>query len=443
MVCVVPFTALTAARRAPVAAAAAGMLALSAPTAVAAGPADGESPSSSASASPVGAAVTGTSDPAQAPRLSPGLYHDALPADASVRHYLVTRTPSSSTYISVFARPSATALGQQEEITIAVSLPDGRGCGKESRTRSFGDGSGFVTSYVLDAGERLRHPGYEAACRVTPELVVAVSRARISPSAQTTAAILIGEEPGPATLGGLPSAPATDAADARAIAAAEGEAVRLAETMSDAVTLAPGTYDAELPVPSEGYLRVRLDYGQSLAVTTQATAAPAATLQTQVFSPMWVPIDSPSHDRYPDRRVLDPAAPVQNFVNAFVPQVRYLNRTSYDDSIAGASIPGYYIVRVTAEANRAPEKPAPVPVRIAVAVDGEPVGGPRYLAPAGGGTATATPDASLMPSLPPGTTVTTATEDAGPSGPSVALGLAGLTAAIGAVTWWWTRRRQA
>ncbi len=347
---------------------------------------------------PGGTKVDGATETTNAPLLKPGVYQDALPANGTPQQYRITRDPSGSTYFSVTSRPPTHQTASFEKYRITMSLPDGRECGYDE---AFGPPytgvpSLLTASYALDAVKAGRPSGsVDADCRASTELVAAVARTPVAGGADLPVELTVTHEAAVPVTDNLPAPLENDAqGEFRAPATTSLTPVRTGATFADAVELKTGGYSDTI-MTGEGLIyKVKVDWGQQAALTVQTPQVPFDVyFRARSMSPAKQVIGRVLTRTFDDEKRMTWETPATNLVNATIPQVRYLNRTSYRDRVKGGATAGFYYFTVTA-ANGYGQKDkgaTPVPLRLFVSVQGQPGGGPTYAAAGDAATPTMTP----------------------------------------------------
>jgi Ca-activated chloride channel family protein len=403
-----------------------------------------------------GTPVEGTPDQAGAPQIGPGQYKDTYDASNTPRYYRITRTPGSTVTASIAAivRPYPTQ--NTETWTMTLAAPDGTACATSTVTsggyRATSVLSGAVSSSQVNPITRSPAP---EPCASSPEL--SLSLARSSPlgnSDEVSVEVLIAEEPPIANLAALPEPESDYTGTAGAVRPTPPSPSRLGGTsFSNSTEVKPGTWRDSVATGETVFYRVRLEYGQRLRVTAetpaprsnwQLGAAEGVTARVNVYSPARVILTS----QFANLQGRGAAR-----ITAASPQVRVRNRevplpaSWLDPSVTTAATAGDYFIALQIDPLQANLSGRVMPVRLSLAIDGQPSGQPEYTAPSP--TPSPTPSTTATESVAPTTGATTATAPPTDGGSGVAPGLllagagllaAGLVAGALAVT---RRRRRA
>ncbi|EAP97455.1 hypothetical protein JNB_18333 [Janibacter sp. HTCC2649] len=361
-----------------------------------------------------GTPVKATEAPAKAPEIKPGQYVDTFVAKAPQRHILLRRTPGSTVRLSLVARPPRQASETDTDTwELSVSTPEGVDCTSERAAglEFFRNGQAVTLSATVNLKNALTQKikdKVKVACASSETLLMTLSHPEGASAPQPVELVFI-DEPPVAAVTGLPAATEPDAVQKfTAPATGSDQPVLGGGAFSDAVTLAPGSYTDTVMMSEQLYYRVKLDFGQRAAFTVEGPAKgatlPAGAVDRQyLVVGAWTPSRS-SLTRVsgtPSNRGMFSSSTDKLELTEFTPEVRYLNRESFGNGdyhwpdLAQVSMPGYYYfaisrnppVRGSADGN------VPLPIRIRVAVSGEPNGQPAY--------AGTSPDASASPSTSP------------------------------------------
>jgi Ca-activated chloride channel family protein len=358
--------------------------------------------------------------------------------DAKPRYYTVKRTPGSVVHLALVARPEASSTRSgtdPEKWQLTLATPDGQECDSDvaADIEFFRSGSSqtvAVSANNTNAGTLDSTPGdRDKACADSPTLVAAVLHDKGAGSNRVQLVYL--EEPPVTNLDSLPDGVEPDQVKPLvAKASSSPTPVAGGGGFGDAPTLEPGSY-TETVVPGEQlYYKVRLDFGQRAAFTTDVNYDGAGprfdSVQGLLFTvDAWTPAlyRLTRAGGTPDNREnINSTAPKVSLTE-YTPEVRYRNKAAFGNgyhypALRQVSIPGYYYFAIGSERDDDPNLQTPVNVRINVAVEGQPTGEPEYAAGAPAvvtGTSspseTATASATSSPST--GTDATAAAQETG------------------------------
>ena len=337
------------------------------------------------SGTPVRAAAT----PEAGPVLLPGQYTDSFEKGAPERYYRLTRTRGSTLRISATSRPPGKSWSVFEQVALTVRTPGGTTCGSDTPTRVDTTGKGLaVVAAVMVRGDQPRYSSPD--CSTSTDLVVALSRPEGTDGVQPMEVVVTQEAP-VTDVASLPAAArAADTAELLAPAAQTAPRIVGGGSFSDALAVTPGTYTDTVLPGEQVFYKVRLDFGQRLAVTVDAPS-PGQALDLGSFATVYLAVDTWSPDRFALSRNSGEPQPtgllMQRTLNLVLGQytapVRYRNRDAEPVeplSTQRTSIAGDYYVAIGRSPARAdePKEAVPLDVRVRIAVVGQPSGQPAY-----------------------------------------------------------------
>lgn len=341
-----------------------------------------------------GTRVDPSSDPLAPTLLGPGLWSDVLGAAGSAddtHQYSYRRAIDASTvHVAVTASPLDPS---GDGLAVEVVTPGGDSCDTDA-----GSVSSPVPQSLLGVGVSSgpsEMGGSSDPCASASELRITVTRT-ISQESRVISISVVEEAPATGTAESLPR-PAESPTLARPLPADPDQVqpVEGADAFAEAPTLAPGTtYADRIAQGSVVLYRVRLDWGQSLAVRADlplmddaaveafGSERPGVTLS--LLDPFRAVLadqvdGDETFDVYDDEEaglLLDGTAPVA-----------YLNRF---DGLAAVA-PGDYWVSLAVEPVDPEVEPLEVPVKLSVDVIGEAGAAPAYPANVVGPGGTAAP----------------------------------------------------
>jgi Ca-activated chloride channel homolog len=332
-----------------------------------------------------------TTESAAALEVEPGQYTDELGGTAEEtgrRYYTIRPAPGASVHVGFTAYPPSRGglMGYKDAAKLALKAPDGTECvgniGLQmvAGTRPILVGSiSFVPQQVEEG----------SPCASAEQLVLEIQRgtgSSIGNPAPESGTIpfefLVIQEPRLADDSGLPEPLAMDTTPSQDVAVAPG--AQRGKTaggggFSQAATLEPGTWTDSIQPGEVLFYRVRVDWGQTPAVSfkvhpsaraEQVLGAGGVNTNVDAFAP------TRAHVQNADlHSVL--ATQTTTLTSALMP-VRYRNREGdLSDSSARrmVALAGYYYFVITMDTAEAKFE---LPMDISVEVSGEPTGRPEY-----------------------------------------------------------------
>lgn len=322
-----------------------------------------------------GSPVEVSTNPAAPTVLTAGLWADTLSgpggSDANAHRFRYERTMQDSTVLVGVVGASTETSDQ-----IGVLLEAAGGPCDDQTSTSGAAGTAFGTLAVATSttfGDR------NDECLTAPSVDITVRRGTADLESDLPIAIRVVEEaPVRDAEADLPEVP--DVAPFSLPQPADPTDLAGAPSFDEAPEITSGTYADALPEGSERLYRVRLDWGQSLAVRVDVAAQDAAATETfsasadpvvdlSLFDPLRNAFDGGAEDADQDGGytvdgdlLLDGTYPVA-----------YLNRYKSQN----ATVPGDYWVSVAVTPAAVDRAPVEVPVELTVEVVGEPVEPPR------------------------------------------------------------------
>ena len=342
-----------------------------------------------------GTPVHATPDAASAPKLEPGQYTDSFAVSERPRYYLLHRDAGSTIHLAVTGRPPRNALSaNQDTVRTAFSLPDGTKCGDAY------DGRGEAATFdrVVNVSDTLAGTAPDSslalpsACYTAADVLVAVTRT--AGAGTLPVEVLYIDEPAVDDVTSLPPAPTTVADPMLAPVTAPVRAVVGGGSFSNALSLDAGTY-SDTVVPGETiYYRVRLDFGQRAAFTVDApldgsqyavAGQEAVYLQSYAYAPDRAPIGAVTGmhtmlTRTHQSATLGESTQAIGYRNREADATMTDKKSTSFLQVRPQSMAGYYYFAVGVARDRFTGSllNTPVPVRVRVAVVGEPTGAPKY-----------------------------------------------------------------
>lgn len=324
-----------------------------------------------------------------APVLSPGRYTTAAPSGSTETYAAIKRQQGASVTVGI-----------QGAVDAEITTADGEStCSSQDRTTLSGGESFSLLS--LDGSETKRQSYISEACRNATDLRLVLKASSSSTASATGGSQLkfaMTLEPRIAQLG-QPS-PAAGFSEISAPArTTSGEDRRLSSNLATPDTLTSTSYPVQLTVGSLAVARVRVDWGQRLAVSVEAPrngsrTAPDNTLQVSavILSPQWAAVSQV------DTAILSGNSSTPQSASVYTGTVNAANRDLNYSSDTG-DVPAsaaqwtttagwYYVVIQTlpsaSSSSSASAASTPsVPARLSVAVSGTRTSGPVYLDAAG------------------------------------------------------------
>ncbi|NHN56515.1 hypothetical protein G9U51_12070 [Calidifontibacter sp. DB0510] len=388
------------------------------------------------------------------PELGLDSYRVSLPDDGSPRTFTVSRSKLPNLRVAVVTdEREGDALFATATHTVKVdidptSAPD-NSCDSQTSTLNTDQPLGLMLTMAGSAtAPKDDRDGFAyGECLTTPSWKVTITHKGVG-SGTTPAEIDLFSEPRAAGNTG----PKVTEAQRSAISAPKGKdngTVTGGTAFLDATTLTPGSYTLSQKIGTVQTFRVRLTWGQRLAVTAQAPPPGSnigrpIDIAAELFlrSPQRVDITSSGSDTYATTSLSANNTESKTF-GSFTAPVEYTNRanTEFKGDVTGNALQytseaGWYYVLVSLMPQSKDDKITGVPdlpMTLNVAVTGTPHAGPDYVTTTG--AKVAQPAAGQM-SLGQGT-------DTGPKIPWIRLLLSVIAIALAAAAFWWARRRTA
>ncbi|WP_139979927.1 hypothetical protein [Nocardioides litoris] len=319
----------------------------------------------------------GSSDPGTPTEVTAGLWSDSLEGPggdpSNARWFSYRRTMAGS---AVLVAVTATSPESSDSIGVAVRAGTTE-CGSDTSTAGYPVAfSAFGASVVAPDGtfgER------DDPCLTAETLAIRVDRAASSAQGEVPFALRVVEEaPVRSAEPDLPTPPTETIAPTPDVG--DGEEVAGAGSFDGAPDLAPGSYADALPEGTERLYRVRLDWGQSLAVRAELPAADEATVESfggagptvslTLFDPLRNSFDGGAEG---EEAQVTWGADAISLYDGTVP-VAYLAR--FEGS--PVTVPGDYWFSLAVAAAPEDRDALEVPVEIGVEVEGDPEGAPSF-----------------------------------------------------------------
>ena len=350
-----------------------------------------------------------------APMLQPGLYKSTLPADDTVRYGSVTRSPGETLAVSVAGRPASPdgRLNGDQHLTVSLVTAGGDKCAENDSYLDEDDPTApIVSTALLDGSETKRSFYISDDCKSATRLRVEVSRKGSGGSSSPLPVeVLVTAEP---RVTGKPK-PAAAEADLTTLTAPSLHTTTTVDGghgFSDAPTVSEGSVLTDLRLGSATFFRVRVGWGQRLAVSLEAprngsSFAPPydASTDITVWSPERLSAGSSYGGDLSASSTIDKQDGEPQTSGSFTAPVRFANRDAESpsfgqldtDEYQSASVAGWYYIEVLTQAG-SDDEPAtsatPIPARLNVEVTGTAQSGPDYVA-ANGAAISAPPPGRL------------------------------------------------
>lgn len=418
-----------------------------------------------------GKPITGGLPGAKAPRITAGHYRSTYDLSGKDRFFWIERTiPRSTVTVAATVIVPKGRLGENESWAISLRGPDQPyPCNSQVFGETGADGSAAVMSQALTT------TGGDFACEDGDVLLALTRLNNNRPSVELRpkvgVEIVVTEEPPITNLAELPPALSDTSVDRTPVDAAKAaENVVGGVAFSDAPVLRAGSYLSNIVVGETLVFQVPVQPGQRLRATLD-TPAPGRKwgfdgsrigAEVALFSAKRARLDQQAEDVSPG----SPAKTVRT--TAATPEIRIRNRERkvwWSDLpvVASAAFGGNHYVMVSLRPNESDLLGVLTPVRLNIAVDGEPAGLPVY-AEQSSSPGTSSPAPSSPAASPPSSATPAPTGSAPPSpgtggsqtpdagagaapgiGTAIAavLGILGVLVVAGAVTVFLLRRRAA
>ena len=327
-----------------------------------------------------GTPVEVSTDPRVPTVLTAGLWSDVLTGsgdlEGNAHQFRYERTMGESTVLVGVTGVAAEEFS--DGIAVVVTAPDGSTC-SDASTGSGAYGTAFGLLAVADAAS---YGDRNDACLTGDALAITVRRSVSDPVQDLPITIRVVEEaPVRDAEAALPAVP--DPVPFSAPTPGEPTPVTGVASFADAPELTTGTWSDTVLEGTERLYRVRLGWGQALAVRLDVAAQSAddaavldaefssdPTVDLTLFDPLRSDFGGDVDDADPTGAYGDEA---DVLLEGTAP-VAYLNR--YDDT--GATVPGDYWVSVAVTPAPVDREPLAVPVELSLAVVGEPGEPPTF-----------------------------------------------------------------
>lgn len=338
---------------------------------------------------PSGERITGGSDAGSPTALSPGTYVDRLErgsdstaTDGSSRFYAISVARGETPYVAAVVGFPAEA-GDSEAIGLAVSLSQP---GAES---SCWDNSN--TSVVNDRGPlvvTLTPPAVGTVEDGCPAGTLIVEVTRSGPAGASTAVpveLTYRREPAVATTSGLPSPAGTSPASLAPDLVGAPATLRSGSSFATAPLVGDGIYADALEGDDFHVVRVHLDWGQRFAYRVsfagRASGEGSIDVEAEIRTPVLLLADQGPGGLSSLYSLSDRDEMLSG--STFAP-VRYENRRSEDDDVAGYRAAGDYYLVIQSKRNQDTSESVRFPYSLQIQVFGEPSGSPSYATPSPG-----------------------------------------------------------
>ena len=361
-----------------------------------------------------GTRVKGTEEPAGAPELAAGQYVDAYDASSTPRYYRIPRTPGSTVTASIASLVNPFHGQNMESWTLHLTTASGKACDSTTPTAS-----SFRTVIVLagavsssNGPDGIAASGDSASdgpCSTEPLLLSLQRQSLLHNEKSAPVEILINTEPPIVNLSGLPSGLSSYDGAGPAVRATKPQPAILGGTsFTNSAPMTPGTWTDSPTTGETVFYRVHLETGQRLRVTVKMPvsrdswhldSADAVTPRLLLYAPSRVQLAHQDATLQGSSTVTMTLASPQVLVRN-----REIGRSSSGsaagtlDAASSASAAGDYYVALLLEPLQAYLSGSVIPVRLSLAVDGQPAGQPQYAtAPDGVSSASASPGSGVSP----------------------------------------------
>lgn len=328
----------------------------------------------------------GVGSTSKAPRITAGHYRSTYDLSGTDRYYWIERTiPRSTITVSASVIVPRGRLGDNESWSIVLRGPDQPlPCGRTVFGETGADGSAAVMSQALTT------TGGDFGCA---DGDVLLQLARLNNNVPGTelrpnvgVEIVVTEEPPITNLAELPPGLSDTAVDRTPVAAAKrAESVVGGVAFSDAPVLRPGSYLSSIVVGETLVYQVPVQPGQRLRATLDTPApdrkwgfeGPQIGAEVSLFSAKRAKVDVQSAEVLAG----SPAKTVRT--TAGTPEIRIRNRelkNAPDDvrEVVSAAFGGNHYVMISLRPMESDLLGVLTPIRLNIAVDGEPAGLPVY-----------------------------------------------------------------
>jgi Ca-activated chloride channel homolog len=371
-----------------------------------------------------GTPVRSTSDPTTAPEVGPGQYLDRYASSQDPHYYRINRTPGSTVTATIDTVIRDFGEIRTEKLDLTLSTLSGQACSDPGIYTVVENADVVVSAATRSSNsEGVRQP--PAGCAQDPQLLLKVVRTSTDGGGGTIPVeLVVGEQPEVVNRAELPESVA--GYDGRAAKVAKVSPVKdvvAGSGFSNAAEIGPGSWADTIAFGETVLYRTRLDYGQRLRVTATLPSSGRVPLdrydlwitRLKIYTPARLSTMVAQQKTTGDQKVepltlAGPEVRVNNDELALP-----LTQNAYVPDASTASVAGDYYVALQLQPQGDELKGVDVPVRLDVAVDGQPAGLPQLAAsptptPTGAAStpsdpsASATPDPSDGASGPSGTT---------------------------------------
>lgn len=353
-----------------------------------------------------GKQVTLATDKTGGPELKAGLYQAELPNDGSPRSFTINRNQMRTFLASVLTdEREGKALKATGEHKTKVSILDAKGddCTSDTGTLSKDAALTFLNVNVgVDDDEDVSRGNYlRGTCRESTKLSISIEHNGIPANGRTKAEVLLTNEPKGTGSVGSPATVAQTATLKAPDGKVRGE-VAPGKGFGDAATLVAGTHSLKLGVGTQAFYKVRLDWGQRLAVTLRVPgkdtnfASPIAVeVSTRIWTPQRIALDAnPKDYQYSDSLSMSANSSKGATIGTYTAPVLWANRYAKSESgneVPQASLqwtttPGWYYVTVwtrpasfSSSDEPMPDSVPPIPADLNIAVVGDVQQGPTFV----------------------------------------------------------------
>lgn len=357
-----------------------------------------------------GTPVKGTVDSSGAPQVAPGQYLDRYDRSKTQRHYLIPRQPGSTVTASITSLVKGSGTGSSDSWGLDLRTQSGQRCADESVGVGSYNRVGVLAGAVSSTATGGAGASASAGPCATEPLVLGLTRNPLSSTTkEVPVEIRIVEEPPITNVATLPEGVTSYTGQGKEVAAGATKAAVGGSSFSNAEEVGAGSWTDTVAVGETVLYRVRLEPGQTLRTTLDAPA-PKSSWRLEGAETVLPDLEVYTPSRISLRRV---TSPIQGNRTATLtiasPEVRVRNReyaSPTGAAVRSASVAGDFYIAVGLQPGQNELTGRVMPIRLNVAVDGQPTGRPEYAVATASATPSATsngtaPGTSAAPSTPP------------------------------------------
>jgi Ca-activated chloride channel homolog len=349
-----------------------------------------------------GTRVKGTEEPAGAPELAAGQYVDAYDASSVPRYYRIPRTAGSTVTASIASLVNPFHGQNMESWTLHLTTESGKACDTTTPTAS-----SFRSVIVLAGAVSSANGPSDGPCSTEPLLLSLQRKSLLHNEKSAPVEILVSTEPPIVNLSDLPSGLSSYDGAGPAVRATKPQPAILGGTsFTNSAPMTPGTWTDSPTTGETVFYRVHLETGQRLRVTVKMPvsrdswhldSADAVTPRLLLYAPSRVQLAHRDATLQGSSTVTMTLASPQVLVrNAEIGRSSSGSAAGTLDAASSASAAGDYYVALQLEPLQAYLSGSVIPVRLSLAVDGQPAGQPQYAtAPDGVSSASASPGSGV------------------------------------------------